>query len=312
MEGDKIVVMDGDDVLVTGYDRHRSVAPRMLSTVPAATTCRPCREILNLVFYLSCSNYNTGRAVLQPVHNPSQMVDGVRCAAESGRALGGPSRSRSTMAGTGIAVSGGCRMPCARTTTYLRICLDAVREVVGEERFRELDIVYNHYPPERFDDMEEWRALGVKRTTIDTEVVGADYFSIICPGKAAFRPLDFWKQAQEASVDVFGAFFNTTGNIILGLEPMDCLIEGIEERLSKGVMPRPVIFCSAPNSEFWGFRPPTADWILEATDRMADLYMKYVPFAQVSGEIETGPTMLVFDMIKQKMQRKNPPAPTRS
>ena len=153
--------------------------------------------------------------------------------------------------------------------------------------------------------MLEWKALGVKRTNIDIEVVGADYFSIICPGKAAFKSLDFWKEAQVASVDVFGAFFNTAGNIILGLEPMDGLIEGVEERLSKGVMPRPVIFCSAPNSEFWGFRPPTADWILEATERMADLYLKYIPFEQATGEIGASPTMLVFDMIKHKLQRRN-------
>ena len=320
MEGDKIIVMDGDDVLVTGYEPPSfDWRNELLSNQLPAATFLPAmsQEILNLVFYLSCSNYNTGRGCkyCNLFANPlSQMVDEFPIALQESwaRHQGEAVKIALDHGWNGhLAVSGGALPDAMRPhyLTYLRICLDAVREVVGEEQFRELDIVYNHYPPERFEDMEEWKALGVKRTTIDTEVVSPDYFSIICPGKAAFRPLDFWKKAQEASVDVFGAFFNTTGNIILGLEPMDGLIEGIEERLSKGVMPRPVIFCSAPNSEFWGFRPPTADWILEATDRMADLYMKYIPFEQVSGEIGTGPTMLVFDMIKHKMQRRSPPAP---
>jgi hypothetical protein len=82
---------------------------------------------------------------------------------------------------------------------------------------------------------------------------------------------------------------------------MSKLLDGIEERLSKGVMPRPVIFCSAPHSEYWGFRPPTTDWLLEATERMADMYIKYIDNIPTS---TTGPTMLVFDMIKHKAQAR--------
>ena len=67
-------------------------------------------------------------------------------------------------------------------------------------------------------------------------------------------------------------------------------------------MPRPVIFCSAPNSEYWGFRPPTADWLIEVTERMATQYIKHIDFGKYSAVVESGPTMLVFDMINQELQ----------
>jgi hypothetical protein len=316
MEGDAIVVKDGDQVLVTGYEPPAfGWRSETLSNELPIGTFLPAmsREIINLVFYLSCSNYNTGRGCkyCNLFSNPlSQMVDEFPVALQQSWAKNQAEAVRVAIDhgwNGHLAVSGGALPDSLRPhyMNYLRICLDAVREAVGEEKFRELDVVYNHYPPERFEDMHEWKALGVKRTTIDIEVVGSDYFSILCPGKAAFKSLEFWKEAQVASVDVFGRFFNTTGNVILGLEPMDGLLEGVEERLSKGVMLRPVIFCSAPNSEFWGFRPPTADWILEATERMADLYLKYISFDEVEDDFGSQPTILVFDMIKYKLQRAN-------
>jgi len=30
-----------------------------------------------------------------------------------------------------------------------------------------------------------------------------------------------------------------------------------------------------PGSAYWGFRPPTADWLVEATEKMVDIYLKH-------------------------------------
>jgi hypothetical protein len=84
---------------------------------------------------------------------------------------------------------------------------------------------------------------------------------------------------------------------------MSSVLNGIEERLARGVMPRPVIFCSAPNSEYWGFRPPTADWLIEVTERMASKYVEHIDFGSLAEDLESGPTMLVFDVIKQRLQK---------
>jgi len=54
-------------------------------------------------------------------------------------------------------------------------------------------------------------------------------------------------------------------------------VEGFDERLSKGVMPVPLMFFSTPGSAYWGFRAPTADWLVEASDKMVDSIMKHTP-----------------------------------
>ena len=36
-------------------------------------------------------------------------------------------------------------------------------------------------------------------------------------------------------------------------------------------------FFSAPGSAYWGFRSPTAEWIVEASDGIVDAYMKHMP-----------------------------------
>jgi len=311
-DGDRVTVTDGDDVLVTGYvPKQFDWLDEKVSNGLPITTFLPgmSREIINIIFYLSCNNYNTGRGCrycnlfANPLSSmravfPLEMqkswakyqAEAVKIAVDNGW-------------NGHLALSGGALPPSVRKNylDYINISLDALRDEVGQKKFQELNIVYNHYPPENFDDMIHWKEFGVKRTTMDLEVLDPAYYPAICPGKAAYKPLEFWKEAQEASVEVFGPFANTTGNVILGIEPMSILLEGIEERLSKGVMPRPVIFCSAPHSEYWGFRPPTADWIWEATDRLADIYLKY---GDESMAAATGPTLIVFDMIRHKTQQK--------
>ncbi|TFG04633.1 MAG: hypothetical protein EU536_04205 [Promethearchaeota archaeon] len=63
--------------------------------------------------------------------------------------------------------------------------------------------------------------------------------------------------------------------LVMGIEPMTTLVAGFEERMSKGVLPMPVIFHPEPNSAYEGFRPPTAEWIVEASEKMADSFMKH-------------------------------------
>jgi hypothetical protein len=51
----------------------------------------------------------------------------------------------------------------------------------------------------------------------------------------------------------------------------------MEERVSKGILPLPLVFFSAPGSAYWGFRSPTAEWIVEASERMVDIFLEHIP-----------------------------------
>ena len=177
-----------------------------------------------------------------------------------------------------LAISGGALAPAQRGEYLerIQIVLSMLHEYVGEEILKELILVYNHYPPEDFSDMHKWKELGIDAVSIDLEVMDSAYFAAICPGKNHYKPHEYWKKAQEAALEVFGPG-RVTGCIVLGIEPMSTLLKGVEERLSKGIIPIPLVFFSAPGSAYWGFRAPTAEWIVEASEKIADLYINYAP-----------------------------------
>jgi hypothetical protein len=102
------------------------------------------------------------------------------------------------------------------------------------------------------------------------------YFTEINQEKTANKPHEYWKKAQEAAVDVFGPLLST-GCVVMGIEPMSTLVKGIDERLSKGIMPNTLLFFSTPGSTYWGFRPPTAQWIVEASNKIVDSLIRHAP-----------------------------------
>ena len=143
------------------------------------------------------------------------------------------------------------------------------------------------------------------------------YFAAICPGKHAYRPLEYWKEAQVASTEVFGPYTNTVTGVVVGMEPIPLLIEGFEERLSRGVLPVPFVFFAAPGSAYEGFRPPSADVLLESSEKMAAILMGYAAdilqaaqhcgaqgafLGGGEGDLLTFPIALVFDEFSRQMQ----------
>ena len=97
----------------------------------------------------------------------------------------------------------------------------------------------------------------------------------------------------------------------MGLEPMKSLVQGMEERLSKGVLPLPFVFYTAPGSAYWGFRPPSSAWLVEATKRLADVFMPYaLKILQAQSEsIEDRPSApsfancLLLDEVQYRFQQ---------
>jgi len=61
---------------------------------------------------------------------------------------------------------------------------------------------------------------------------------------------------------VFGSDGGSIGNVVGGLEPMAGMLEGIDERVSKGVRVPPSIFYPIPGTPLEGWQPPTAEWYL--------------------------------------------------
>lgn len=287
-EGDRATISDGGEVLATGrFPPRKGWLDAKISNGMPITTVLPgmSAAIINILFNLSCMNYNTNRGCrycnlfANPVSKKivklpketlqkyaSYQAEAVKVATDNGWR-------------GNLAVSGGA-LPPAQRGEYLErleLVLGTIREALGDETFGKLRKIYNHYPPEDFGDMHTWKEIGIDSTSMDLEVMDDAYFAAICPGKHAYKPLPYWKKAQEASVEVFGPLLGTTGCIVVGIEPMSTLLKGMEDRVSKGVMPLPLVFFSAPGSAYWGFRAPTAEWIVEASEKMVDIFLEHIP-----------------------------------
>jgi len=281
-------IYEGNEVLITGklrkrpewLDKKLSNGLPIEAALPAAS-----HQVINVVLSLSCMNYNTKRGCrycnffANPVSKQISMLpketlkDWAQYQAEAVKiATDGGWRGV-------LALSGGALAPAQRGEYLERIeiVINALREKIDDEVLSKVPLVYNFYAPEDFSDMKKWKELGIKATSIDLEVMDPAYFAAICPAKAAYKPHEYWKKAQEAAVEVFGPLFGSTGCIVMGIEPMSTLVNGIDERLSKGVMPNMLVFFSTLGSAYWGFRPPTADWIIEASNKIVDSFLKHGP-----------------------------------
>lgn len=176
-----------------------------------------------------------------------------------------------------IAVSGGVLPPSRRheLTRRIDIVMEPLHKWVDAGILSSMQIAANCYAPDDFSEFYKWRDLGINATSIDLEVMDPDYFAAVCPAKHAAHPLDYWKEAQVAAAEVFGPWRGSGGSVVMGVEPMTSLVEGAEERLSKGILVTPLNFQPTFGSAYGQFRPPTADWIVEATEKMADSVFRH-------------------------------------
>ena len=175
-----------------------------------------------------------------------------------------------------IALSGGALPPKRRgqLTERLEILMEPLREAVDADVLASLQISANTYPPEDLEDLHKWRDMGINMTQFDLEVMEPAYFPAVCPGKNAAHPYEYWREAQEASVEVFGRWHGTATSVVMGIEPMNSLVEGVEERLEAGVLTTPLCFQATPGSAYEQFRAPTADWLVEANEKMAECHFR--------------------------------------
>jgi len=174
----------------------------------------------------------------------------------------------------GVISFGGGALPPSLRGEYLErleIVVEPLHDRLDSKTLRELHLVYNHYPPEDFSDFHRMKQMGIHSTSIDMEMVTSKAFKAICPGKHAYKPLEYWKEAQEAALE---ASLISATNIVAGIEPKEALLEGVHERLSKRVFPVPLQFLPTPSAPMARTPAKSAAWIVDVAGRVADAYIR--------------------------------------
>ena len=174
-----------------------------------------------------------------------------------------------------ILLVGGAAPPERRdqwTTDLFEAVMTRFHESVDAETLSQLQIASDVYPPNDLGLLDKWKRFGINSAQFETEVMDPAYFKAICPGRGEQKR---WFEAQEAAVGLFGRGRGCSSLFVSGIEPMAGMIEGVEERVSKGVYVMPAQFFPHPDSPMEGMQPPTAEWFVEANEKIVDIYLKY-------------------------------------
>jgi hypothetical protein len=235
--------------------------------------------IVNVLFNLSCYNHNSGQACRYCGlfgNQACEEVDELPLGAlkEYADITAEAVKIMTDLGWRGVVALGGGALPPSLRNEYLdrvEIVMEPLHDVLDAKTLGELHLVYNHYPPEDFSDFHRMRKMGIQSTSIDMEMVTPKGFKAICPGKHAYKPLEYWKEAQEAALE---ASLISATNIVVGIEPKEAVLEGVHERLSKGVFPVPLQFLPTPNAAMARTPAKSAEWIVDVAERIADAYIR--------------------------------------
>jgi bacteriochlorophyllide c C-7(1)-hydroxylase len=174
-----------------------------------------------------------------------------------------------------ILLVGGAAPPERRgqwTTDLFEAVMARFQASVDGDILSQLQIAADVYPPEDLGELHKWKSFGINSAQFETEILDPAYFKAICPGRGE---QERWFEAQEAAVELFGRGRGCSSLFVSGIEPMAGMLEGVEERVSKGVYVMPTQFVSYPGSPMEGMRPPAAEWFIEANEKIVDIYFKY-------------------------------------
>jgi len=158
------------------------------------------------------------------------------------------------------------------TTDMFEAVMTRFHDSLDDDTLSQLQIASDVYPPDDLGELCKWKSFGMNSCEFDSEVLDPTYFRAICPAKGEKR---WWHEAQEAAAEVFGRGRGSSSLFVEGIEPMSGMLEGVEERLSKGVYMQPFMFESYPEAAMEGMRAPSAEWFVEANEKIVDLYFKY-------------------------------------
>ncbi|MDX6646681.1 MAG: hypothetical protein QOK40_2408 [Miltoncostaeaceae bacterium] len=151
-----------------------------------------------------------------------------------------------------------------RGAPYMARCAAAIRDASG------LPVQVQIEPPDDFGWFAELKASGVEALGLHLESYDPSVLARIAPGKAA-QGVDYYLEAWDAAVAVFGPGQVST-YIILGLgETVESVVEGCRAAIARGVYPFVVPLRPAPGSLLAGALPPSPEYVREVYEQVAPL-----------------------------------------
>lgn len=153
----------------------------------------------------------------------------------------------------------------------------------------------------------------ISSVAFNIEIWDEKLFSEICPGKNRRLGRKRWIESLFEARNMLKPA-RTLSSFVVGLEPEDSLLEGIEYLSSNGIFPIMSPFIPMVGTEYEGMEAPSADWIWKVHEKATEIIHRNLPEA-FSDEIWNGDigicpscttTKLFFDFMRRIVPRDIP------
>jgi len=172
---------------------------------------------------------------------------------------------------THLTITGGF-VPERREVEYYLDVAGHIKDALGTHEFNGTACIG---APLDFSIIDKYKEAGYSTISFNTEVWRKEYFNIFCPGKVTqCGGYDNWVKAIEYAIGVFGKG-KVRSNFVVGLQPKDVVLEGIEYLASIGVVTVASSWVPGLGSPLEGHRSPTVDWHWDLQLRHADILRKH-------------------------------------
>jgi hypothetical protein len=169
------------------------------------------------------------------------------------------------------AVFTGGWLPNGKETEQCIKAINAVKEYVGGNKVPGCAIVS---APTSDSEIYDLHDSGISLLAFDLEIWNPMLFKEICPGKSKTVGRDRWIDALEKSAEIHGEGKIVAG-FVTGLEPKESFLEGAEYLAGKGVVPINFVWSPGPGSAYEGERPPSAQWYVDLTSKLVNIWEDY-------------------------------------
>lgn len=129
-------------------------------------------------------------------------------------------------------------------------------------------------PPNNPDVLYKLHDAGISEIAFNIEIFDPELAKLYMPGKSIISREHYY-ETLEMAVSLWGKEGNVRSMIILGLEPEESVLAGIEKLCKIGVQPMLSIFRPLKDTPLYSYMPPATEVLLEQYKKIKSICQKY-------------------------------------
>lgn len=188
--------------------------------------------------------------------------------------------------------------------------LESLKPLLAEKYF---PIVTAVTATRNIEETEYLCSTGISSVAFNLEIWDEKIFNEICPGKTRRVGRDRWIQSLKEARDLLKPA-RALSSFVVGLEPKESVLEGIEYLTSEGIFPIMSPFVPMVGTDYEGKEAPDPEWVWDVHEKATEIIHRNLPDAFCDeiwdGDIGICPscttTKLFFDFMRRIEPRENP------